>query len=1044
MAMVSYVKGLVFIFYMILKFDCSTSYWCKMKCLQRNIVLKIRLLWSFLTSVLWLRNISALILLLNCVEISEAQYRIQEYNFTNGLDISAVKNIIQDKKGHIWLGSHNGLVRFDGLEFVSMLPLLDEVNVKGMEVSEFDIDSKGRVWMSFLEGGLAVYDHDQQSFISRNYEPQDSLNFPKLSILQIEIDSSNDLLWMVSVLEGVFVMDLNTFKSKKVLDFKKPFFVVVDPHRANTIYVSSAEGTFRVNTETQERALIYEYTLHKMELEKEVLYGMDWSSTMHRLNLDSGQYSTIDKRNGTVNNDLIKIGNEVWASDKEGLYKLDFEVGKMKSIDLEGLNSKEVETNAYFDIHVDHKENIWVGTEEGLIVIHQDFQKLNCLEDLSNIRITDIVPSHQNDVFLTISFHDNVIQKVDLNQNKVYQIENSTELRGPLTIENDSATTWILFYNGLGYIDDNKRIASFNDKALDAFFKEGGVGDMKVDKSGIIWMIKKGNPNLLELNNGKLQKHLVPELGSHHLKNLKSDSLGVWIGTERGICRFDIQTSHMHWVKVENDFNNIGQDRIEYMDFDDDKYLWIMSLKYGAYRAKVKDAGFVLEIVDGLNQTNGMANHRPWDFSVYKPGQFVFGSSGGLSVFDKNKRTAKSFGRVHGFQHSRLESKSIGNRVFGLSYGLCYFDDIDFFEEEEPLKVQLFASLYGVSGDGIDWTNLSYDQNDVSVKYHAVSMTYPRTVKYRYRLQKEEEWTIVGYNHRDISFSDLSHGTYHFEIQAKDRDTDWGPSSLLKFQIKPPFWKTWWFLCIALCVIVLPIIMFYRYREQNLRQLGTMQQRMNDLENEALRAQMNPHFIFNSLNSIKSYIIHNDRGAAADYLTTFAQLIRFVLENSREQFISLWQEKQALDLYMDIENRRLNDKFEVRWFIHPSINLNQTLIPPLSLQPFIENAIWHGFMHKKGDCLLKIELNRIDDKLNIVIEDNGVGREISKSIEQKYQRKRSFGIAVTRERLVFKNRITKVNIMDLKNQKNEAAGTKVEIVMPLITKAKQDENEVGG
>ncbi|NJL74331.1 MAG: histidine kinase [Saprospiraceae bacterium] len=147
---------------------------------------------------------------------------------------------------------------------------------------------------------------------------------------------------------------------------------------------------------------------------------------------------------------------------------------------------------------------------------------------------------------------------------------------------------------------------------------------------------------------------------------------------------------------------------------------------------------------------------------------------------------------------------------------------------------------------------------------------------------------------------------------------------------------------------------------------------------KALRAQMNPHFLFNVLNSIKLYMVQNDARTAAKYLTKFSRLIRLILNNSKSPMVKLEEELNALLLYIEMENFRFNDKFDFELYVEEEISLGQIEIPPMILQPFVENAIWHGLMHKedeRGVLTINIKLNDAKDKLCFIIEDNGIGRE---------------------------------------------------------------------
>ena len=212
--------------------------------------------------------------------------------------------------------------------------------------------------------------------------------------------------------------------------------------------------------------------------------------------------------------------------------------------------------------------------------------------------------------------------------------------------------------------------------------------------------------------------------------------------------------------------------------------------------------------------------------------------------------------------------------------------------------------------------------------------------------------------------------------------------------------------------------------------------RIAETEMNALRAQMNPHFLFNCLNSIKLYMVQNDPQTAATYLTKFAKLIRLILNNSQSKMVVLGKELEALELYIEMEQFRFKDKFDYEVIIDPSLNLVKTEIPPLILQPYVENAIWHGLMHKEnGKGKITMTVLAELDAIKFVIEDNGIGREKASEVKSRSAVKdKSYGMKITKDRIAITNEIfqtkASVDIIDLKDQDGNATGTRVIIYLP--------------
>ncbi len=225
---------------------------------------------------------------------------------------------------------------------------------------------------------------------------------------------------------------------------------------------------------------------------------------------------------------------------------------------------------------------------------------------------------------------------------------------------------------------------------------------------------------------------------------------------------------------------------------------------------------------------------------------------------------------------------------------------------------------------------------------------------------------------------------------------------------------------------------------QKIKQVETaFEQKIAETEMTALRAQMNPHFIFNCLNSIKLYTLENDSQTASEYLTIFSQLIRLVLENSRSEKVTLQKELETLRLYIELEAMRFKNKVKYHINVSPEIDQQYIDIPPLLLQPYVENAIWHGLMHKRegGNICINVTLP-MEHCLQIAVIDDGVGRELAAEYKSKSAtRQKSFGLKMTSERIDIINQVYKikaaVNIIDLKDGMNNAIGTKVIITIPV-------------
>jgi len=208
-----------------------------------------------------------------------------------------------------------------------------------------------------------------------------------------------------------------------------------------------------------------------------------------------------------------------------------------------------------------------------------------------------------------------------------------------------------------------------------------------------------------------------------------------------------------------------------------------------------------------------------------------------------------------------------------------------------------------------------------------------------------------------------------------------------------------------------------------------LQRHASEVEMQALRAQMNPHFIFNSLNSIDLFILQNDKAQASKYLTKFSRLIRMILDSSANASVSLAQDVEALELYLELERLRCEQKFNFDIKCDPDIDTDFIEVPPMLLQPFVENAIWHGLMNKEGEGHLWININQEDSTLVCTITDDGIGRKKAAELKNKSGKHKSMGMKITENRIAMMQEMIHVDkpveIRDLVDADGNAAGTEV-------------------
>lgn len=335
---------------------------------------------------------------------------------------------------------------------------------------------------------------------------------------------------------------------------------------------------------------------------------------------------------------------------------------------------------------------------------------------------------------------------------------------------------------------------------------------------------------------------------------------------------------------------------------------------------------------------------------------------------------------------------------------------------------------------------LPHHRNRIKFEIIAPSYNHFKDVSYEYRIKElESDWNRNEYSANIIDYKTVPPGDYTFEIRLliKDKIVDYKE---VRIQIKNPFWRTIWFALLILIVVILVLIFFFRIRISKLRkrnqELIEKEQMKSELLNSKLtklRSQMNPHFIFNSLNAIQELVLKQDTENSYDYIVLFSQLVRTTLNNSDKDFNSIDEEIEFLMTYLKLEKLRFNEEFE---FQIDCTADRQTLIPTFFVQPFVENALLHGLLHKDGLKTLKITFREEEDFILCCIEDNGIGREESQKINERTRKShRSFSLNAVEERSTMFSKRSGANfsfeIIDKYDENNTPKGTKVIIKLPV-------------
>lgn len=337
--------------------------------------------------------------------------------------------------------------------------------------------------------------------------------------------------------------------------------------------------------------------------------------------------------------------------------------------------------------------------------------------------------------------------------------------------------------------------------------------------------------------------------------------------------------------------------------------------------------------------------------------------------------------------------------------------------------------------------SLAYDQNFFSFDLSAFAYNESGDIEYAYMLENfDKDWQYIG-KKRSGSYTNVPGGHYVLKLKTRNASGEWNENGQqVQIHIGKPFTGTWWFRILAAAVVVSFVYAYYRLRINRINKEAKLRSdyeiKLNELENSALRTQMNPHFIFNSLNTINSFINSNDRVQANQYISKFSKLVRLILDHSREKKIILKDELEVAALYMQLEQIRFENRFSFS-IDEGNVDPTSTEVPPLIIQPFVENAILHGLLPNDKAGILKVTINRTGELVQCSIEDNGIGRENAKKIKERsgYNRK-SHGMEITLKRIELFNKDhgvkQNVSITDLYTADGSSAGTRVDILLAYV------------
>ena len=984
--------------------------------------------------------------------------KAQQYTFLNftteeGLAQSQVTGMCQDQKGYLWFSTYGGVSRYDGKSFKNFginnglfnnQVLCMDIDERGMlwfgcmgGYSKYDgkkflssafsgkfsqsnttsiaSDGKGRVWFSFEDAGVGYLKNEK-------FIPVDT-NAIGTDVRNIHVDQTGRVL--ASSGNGVFVFNeaKQKFEQLSIPQLKNisPSYIVSD--QQNNLYIATyGEGLYTIKNNvithlTPDDGLI-DFYIRSLYFDSK---GSLWASSISGASqISEGRIQNYTDENGLVNNNIKFVGEDnegnIWlGTDGKGLLKFTGEafVAYTKK---DGFSSDLIMT-----IIQDKKGEYWFGTY-GNGVIHfngKNYTFHTETNGLSNNVVWTSCIDKEGRVYFGTSNGLCVYENGKM-INKFYESEGLLSNKVTSLLASPDGTIWIGNKNGL----NSYKNGIFKGYGRSEGLHGGNIRSIFRDENGVLWL--GGSAGLFRFDGKKFILYKPnPAMDDNTVYSVTSDQTHpdeLWVGTNAGLFKFSNGKFNKIFLSDNPNSNNVN------FILPDEKNIWVGTNNgiFELHKNRQTDSMDVkfysrLEGVRG-QETNLNAAY------IDRYGYRWFGTDAGLIRYDKKRTKTKE-------KHTPF----------------IHIDQVKIFFEEPNWK-RISRGIDKISGLPTN-VRVKHNQNHFTFYFTGISHSNPEKVKYVFKLEGfDDEWSPP----TDIpitTYSNLPHGYYTFKVRAINGEGIWSDEiAQFSFEIIAPFWRTWWFYTFCILFVLAVIFGIWRWRVAVIeRKNRTMQlyykSKLLALEQQSLNASMNRHFIFNSLNSIQYYINKQDKLEANRYLTNFAKLIRKNLDSSvnGENLVTLNEELDRIKLYLSLETMRFKDRFEYEIKMSNEVNGESIYIPPMLLQPYVENSIWHGILPKEGEGKILIKVEMAQDKPQTVIitlTDDGIG--IKTSLENKVKTTSthiSRGIEITSGRLNVLKKMTNQNLEiqgpeEIYHADGSVAGTRVILTMSQI----QDNN----
>ena len=944
------------------------------------------------------------------------------FNKLYDFDVFTVYDINERDDYTMWFGTNKGLISFDGVNFTTYTNENFDI-----DYSNIKFDEQGRVWCTNF-GGQLFYLEDDKLRLAVNWQNQGDFirNYSLSKLPEIKILGTNTIdAYNLNAETPIEHENIFSVKRSKV-------FLMSDTAKENyAIYTSNDNNNngklklYQPDKDPDKKNLekIYDINIPsgKWDIfgDKEHLfiYHVDKAGKVYFLDKNDVQPILDNLKISTFQFNAIDfIENRIWLLTKNGI--------KLYNLNEEITNENAFEGISASSLHKDHEGNVWVGSlDQGLFIIpNLSFQNFKIGEN-------SIVQS-KFDADGNLFILDNKGSLYFLSQkdnfSKTKELAKNLE-PAPLFFDQDEKKLFI--GNFSTYYDCEKNRLIDKKAGKKNRFKEA----ISIDKGQYIFT-DYSSAKCFSINNKPISffTHNNTKIRNYRSKNIiaTKDKNDVYIDYIDGLYYYAKQEepSVVKWEKQDI----LVAEMIE--DTEEENVIWIISKTKDLLKLK---NGKIIDVIKIPFTAEEVALHNNYIFLA---------SQQGIIRIDRDSREIQVIDETNGWIKSRVSSLKIINGICVIVGGKhiqkipITFNPIN---EVVPkihiTKINDKAILTDQKQKGLTFPP---DVNFIKFSFRSLSVKSQKKLSYQYRLaNKNSNWIDSSPDKPEALFLNLESGGYMFEVRACNNSGFCSVPKTVNFSIEQPFYKKPWFVGIVTLLFFSLVFIVFQIRLKQKEKQERLKAERERLTKEnykskiaAIRSQMNPHFMFNALNTIQEFILTNQQEIASEYLADFADLMRMYLNQSKEDEVSISTEEENLKLYLRLENLRFNDDLNYKVNIDPLINKDGTMIPVMLIQPYVENSIKHGLLHKKGEKNLDIRFQKFGDTgIKCIIEDNGIGRASSSDINaSKTFKHKSFATNANESRIdmINQNREKKITarIIDLHHD-GKPTGTRVEIVI---------------